>query len=159
MKFLSAPWRWDFISNIGRRKGCIFCDAAASDDDASLICHRGRNFFVLLNRYPYSTGHLMIVPYRHLATPEDMPDDMAGEMVALMGRALKILRAHFHPDGFNVGMNIGRSAGAGIKDHYHLHVVPRWSGDANFMAVVGDTKVMSYELDDVLAVLRREFRA
>jgi ATP adenylyltransferase len=157
MKFLSAPWRWSFISGYWKQKGCLFCEAVKDTKKSSLICHRGTNYFVILNKYPYSTGHLMIVPYRHISTPDQISPEDSTEMWQLMNRSIGILREHLRPDGFNIGMNIGRSAGAGVKDHLHLHVVPRWSGDANFMAVVGETKVLSYELDDIVALLKREF--
>ena len=157
MKFLSAPWRWNFISTFGKQKGCLFCGDRISIEKNPLICHRGEKFFVILNKYPYSTGHLMIVPYKHMATPEEMaPEDLV-EMFTLMNRSLVILRKHFHPNGFNIGMNIDKSAGAGVTDHFHLHVVPRWSGDANFMATIGDTKVLSYDLDHVHSIIRRSF--
>ena len=157
MKFLSAPWRWNFITTIGSKKGCLFCEARESGKENPFVCHRGEKFFVILNKYPYSTGHLMVVPYQHLSTPEEMaPADMV-EMFTLMNRALAILRENFCPNGFNIGMNIGKSAGAGVKDHFHLHVVPRWAGDANFMATIGETKVLSYELDHVHSILRRGF--
>lgn len=157
MKFLPAPWRWDFITRYWKQKGCIFCEAQKSREKDSLICHRGKNYFVILNKYPYSTGHLMIVPYKHVATPEEIPPEDSMEMWKLMNRCVKILKDNLHPDGFNMGMNIGRSAGAGVKDHFHLHIVPRWNGDANFMAVVGETKVLSYELEEIRDILIREF--
>jgi len=157
MKFLPAPWRWEFISRIGKTKGCIFCNALKLPEDEALICFKGENFFVILNKYPYNTGHLMIVPYRHLALPELVPPEDAKELWTLMNRSLTILQEQFHPDGFNTGMNLGKSAGAGVKDHFHLHIVPRWAGDANFMAVVGQTKVVSYSIEQVFDILKREF--
>ena len=157
MKFLSAPWRWNFITGYWRQKGCLFCQALKSRREDSLICYRGETYFVILNKYPYSTGHLMIVPYRHVAAPDEIPAQESVEMWELMKRSINILNKHLHPDGFNIGMNIGRSAGAGVKDHFHLHVVPRWSGDANFMAVIGDTKVISYKLEEIFTLLRGEF--
>ena len=157
MKFLSAPWRWTFISEIGSKKGCIFCKALKAPQKNSLICHRGDQFFVILNKYPYSTGHLLVVPYKHLALPEEISPAESSEMWVLMNRSIQILQNNFHPDGFNVGMNIGKAAGAGVKDHFHLHVVPRWTGDANFMPVIGQTKVISYSMNKVLDTLRSEF--
>jgi ATP adenylyltransferase len=157
LKFLSAPWRWDFISTLGREGGCVFCRALARDDADDLVCHRGETFFVLLNKYPYSTGHLMIAPIAHLASPEGMAAGDLSEMWELTERALAILRERFHPQGFNIGMNIGKAAGAGVEGHFHQHVVPRWAGDANFMAVTGATRVMSYDLAAVHATLRAAF--
>ncbi len=160
MKFLAAPWRWKFISGqAGGKGGCIFCQALANDDDeASLVCHRGRSFFVLLNRYPYNSGHLMVAPCAHLASPEEMAASDLGEMWELAQRSLAVLRQCFGPEGFNIGMNLGRAAGAGIRDHFHLHVVPRWQGDANFMAVSGGTRVLSYDLAAVHGAVRDAFR-
>jgi len=157
MKFLSAPWRWDFIAGLKKTDGCIFCQALAEEDRDSQVCYRGERFFVLLNKYPYSTGHVMIAPKIHVPSPELMAAGDLGEMLELTNRSLNILRENFHPEGFNIGMNIGKAAGAGVKDHFHQHVVPRWQGDANFMAVVGGTRVMSYDQADVLAALRSAF--
>jgi len=157
MKFLSAPWRWEFITKIGKQKSCIFCDIQKNGRDNTLICYRGKQYFVILNKYPYSTGHLMIVPYQHHSSPDRISPADSMEMWELMNKSIEILRHHLHPDGFNIGMNIGQSAGAGIKDHFHLHVVPRWTGDANFMSVLGETKVMSYRIDDIFSILKRDF--
>lgn len=158
MKFLSAPWRWKFIcGQCGDDGGCIFCRALAGNDRDSLVCYRGRNFFVMLNKFPYSSGHLLVAPHAHLASPLQMAAGDLGEMWELTRRALAVLQEAFRPDGFNVGMNIGKAAGAGIQDHFHQHVVPRWQGDANFMAVTGGTKVLSYDLETVLATVRAGF--
>jgi ATP adenylyltransferase len=139
MKFLSAPWRWDFISQIGKIKGCVFCEALKQPEDQSLICHRGKDFFVILNKYPYSTGHLMIVPYEHVNSPELIAPEKTVEMWSLMNQAMAIIRENFHPGGFN-------------------HIVPRWDGDANFMPIVGETRVLSYSMDTVLRMLRDGFK-
>jgi ATP adenylyltransferase len=157
MKFLSAPWRWEFITKIGKQKGCLFCNVQKKALDNALICYRGKQYFVILNKYPYSTGHLMIVPYQHHSSPDKISPVDSVEMWELMNKSIEILRHHFHPDGFNIGMNIGQSAGAGIKDHFHLHVVPRWTGDSNFMSVLGETKVMSYRIDDIFSILKKAF--
>jgi ATP adenylyltransferase len=156
MKYIAAPWRWRFITGADRRPGCVFCRAAAApDDDESLVVRTGSNFFVILNKYPYATGHLMIAPVRHLQTPDQVSPADSQEMWALLHASMAAIRAEFNPDGFNVGMNVGGAAGAGIKEHFHLHLVPRWQGDANFMAVVGETRVMSYDLADVTRRLRQ----
>jgi len=159
MKFLAASWRWPFISGSVKAKGCIFCRAAGDREDGSLVCHRDRSFFVMLNKYPYSTGHVMIAPLAHCASPELLPPGELGEMTGLLLRTLEILRRELRPAGFNVGMNLGEAAGAGVVDHFHLHVVPRWPGDANFMATVADTKVLSYDLGQVRETLSRAFRS
>ncbi len=159
MKFLQAPWRWEFISGHIGKGGCVFCRAAESEQDReNLICHRGRSFYVILNRFPYATGHLMVVPYRHTSDLSDISGEQAGEMWDLLNRSRVLIQNHFRPDGFNVGMNLGAAAGAGIKEHIHLHLVPRWAGDANFMPVVGETRVMSYDLLEVYDVLAEGFR-
>ena len=158
MKFLSAPWRWKFISGQAQDgNGCVFCRALATADRDSLVCFRGEAFFVLLNKYPYSSGHLMVAPRAHLASPELMAAGDLQEMWDLTRRALAILKENFHPEGYNIGMNIGKAAGAGVKDHFHQHIVPRWQGDANFMATVGNTKVLSYDQETVFAAIHDAF--
>jgi ATP adenylyltransferase len=153
MKYLSAPWRWDFICGLKKNNGCVFCQAQSKNDSDSLICWRGEKFFIILNKYPYSTGHLMIAPYAHRASPEELPAGELAEMWELTTRTLAMLRKFFNPEGFNIGMNIGKAAGAGVKDHFHLHIVPRWQGDANFMAVVGKTRVLSYDQEKVFNII------
>ncbi len=157
MKFLSAPWRWDFISRLINKKGCVFCEALEKEDSESLICYRGKNSFVILNKYPYNTGHILIVPNQHVDDPAKVSTGISLEMWKLMNRSIEILKKNFKPQGFNIGMNLGKAGGAGISDHFHLHIVPRWQGDANFMAVVGGTKVLSYDLSQVLSTLRKDF--
>jgi ATP adenylyltransferase len=157
MKFLAAPWRWKFISDLVKTSGCIFCNENQNPDKASLVCYRGKNFFIKLNKYPYTTGHIMIAPLAHLKSPDQLPAEDSTELWSLLNQSLGILKKNFHPDGFNVGMNLGQVAGAGIKDHFHLHIVPRWSGDANFMPVIGGTKVMSYDLSSIFDILYKEF--
>lgn len=158
MKFLSAPWRWDFISSLIKKKGCVFCDALKLPEKDSLICFKGKDYFVILNKYPYNTAHVMIVPYEHVDTPDKIAPRETVEMWELMNRTMAIIKDKFHPSGFNVGMNIGRAAGAGIRDHFHLHIVPRWDGDANFMPVVGKTRVLSYSIETIFETLLNEFK-
>jgi ATP adenylyltransferase len=158
MNYLSAPWRWDFICGSKRENGCVFCRAQRQDDREAMICLRGRNFFVIMNKYPYGTGHLLIAPCAHLATPGEMAAADLGEMWQLANRSMAILQENFQPEGFNLGMNIGKAAGAGVKEHFHLHVVPRWQGDANFMAVTGQTRVLSCDQDNVYRILCDAFK-
>lgn len=158
MKYLSAPWRWSFISGLKRERGCVFCRALQGDDENALVLHRGSDFFVILNKYPYSTGHLMIAPNLHLDSPEHLAPSGLQEMWALSQRSLRALRSAYQPEGFNIGMNLGQAAGAGVKDHFHLHVVPRWPGDANFMPIVSGTRVASYDLQQVFRTLRDALR-
>ncbi len=158
MKVLQAPWRWEFISRHIGSGACVFCRAAeGSSDRDSLVCHRGQSFFVILNKYPYATGHLMVVPYLHTCELSAINGDQVGEMWALINRSVDILGSCYKPSGFNLGMNLGTAAGAGIKEHLHVHLVPRWSGDANFMPIIGNTRVMSYSLLDVYDALADGF--
>jgi len=158
MRYITAPWRAAYVRNIRAQKGCAFCRAAESLDDAAAhVLFRGRRVFVLLNKYPYQPGHLMIAPFEHTAAFEDAPRTVTAEMSALLQRALKVLRIAYEPHGFNTGMNLGRSAGAGIISHFHLHAVPRWTGDSNFMPIVGRTKVVLEDLDTTYARLRPLF--
>jgi ATP adenylyltransferase len=157
MKFLSAPWRWDFISGSKKQVGCVFCNAQKLPDNESFICYRSENFFIILNRYPYNSGHLMIVPYAHVDSPAGISSGESEEMWELVNKSITVLARSFNPAGFNIGMNVGKAAGAGIKDHLHLHLVPRWEGDANFMPVIGKTEVASYDLTTIFDVLHKEF--
>jgi ATP adenylyltransferase len=146
MEKLWAPWRMEYISQT-KPKGCIFCVKPAENrDKENLIIKRGENCFIILNFYPYNNGHLMIVPYRHLADLSDLTAEEKMEMMDLMGRSADILKKALKAEGINIGMNMGRTAGAGIDDHLHFHMVPRWNGDTNFMPIVGHTKVISQGL-------------
>jgi ATP adenylyltransferase len=158
MKFLSAPWRWDFLTRLIRDKGCVFCNALKKPDNESLICCKGEKYFVIMNRYPYNSGHLMIVPYVHVDSPEKIPAEQAAELWDLMNKCMAVLKRSFNPVGFNLGMNLGKAAGAGIRDHFHLHIVPRWDGDANFMPIIGKTEVVSYDIDTIFEILYKEFK-
>jgi ATP adenylyltransferase len=144
---LWAPWRLEYISRASEQEGCIFCRAAAAPDDAdSLVVHRGETAFVLLNRFPYSSGHLMIAPIRHVGALGELSAEEAAEIHGLSTRAIEVLGDVYQPDGFNIGWNLGRSAGAGVVDHVHEHVVPRWQGDTNFMPVLADVRVVPEHL-------------
>jgi ATP adenylyltransferase len=159
MEYIAAPWREAYIRNASKETGCVFCRAARTKDDpAALVLDRGRGAFVLMNKYPYLPGHLMIAPDRHTARFDRASAELTAEMTALLQRSLRVLRAHYRPQGFNTGMNLGRAAGAGVVDHFHLHVVPRWTGDSNFMPVIGRTKVVLEDLDATFARLAPLFR-
>ena len=149
-KPLWAPWRLEYIEQADETPGCIFCDA----DDATLV-HRGERALVLLNRFPYSSGHLLVAPVRHTGDFGDLSDGEALELHRLAAAGIAALTAVYRPDGFNLGWNLGRVAGAGIADHVHLHVVPRWSGDTNFMPVLADVKVLPEALEET----RRRLKA
>jgi ATP adenylyltransferase len=147
MDYLWTPWRYQYVTAAGAPGECIFCAAAkAPDDRESLIVHRGVSNFVILNRFPYTSGHVMVIPYDHVATLEGMDDGSLTELMLLARRTEKHLRTIYHPDGLNMGINIGRAAGAGVAGHIHMHVLPRWSGDTNFMTCVGETRVMPEDL-------------
>ena len=149
MKHLWSPWRMEYIQDHSRVSGCIFCEAwAGSDDEHTLLIHRGQSAFVILNRFPYTSGHLMVVPITHVPTLEEVPLPTLTEVMALTQTALTVLRQVYRPQAFNVGANIGELAGAGIAEHVHLHVVPRWAGDTNFMATLAETRVLPEALDE-----------
>jgi ATP adenylyltransferase len=143
---LWAPWRLEYVQTADERPGCVFCTALDGDDEERLVVHRGARAFVLLNRFPYASGHLMVAPARHLGALADVDAQEAAEIHALSVEALAALDAVYTPDGYNLGWNLGRVAGAGVADHVHQHVVPRWSGDTNFMPVLADVKVIPEHL-------------
>jgi ATP adenylyltransferase len=158
MQRIWSPWRFDYVSTAAKQTGCIFCSAVenASGDD-SLIVYRGELNFILLNRYPYNNGHIMIAPYEHVANPADADASILEEMMRLSQRVIHAMRQVYHPDGFNLGMNLGRTAGAGVEQHYHLHIVPRWEGDTNFMATLADTRVIPEDFKTTLLKLAPYF--
>jgi ATP adenylyltransferase len=148
MDYLWTPWRYAYITAAGTASGCIFCEAPkAENDEKTLIVHRAQHCYVILNAYPYTNGHVMVVPYAHLDELQKLPADPAAEMIALTQRIEGVLRNLYRPDGINLGMNIGKAAGAGIAGHIHMHVLPRWVADANFMSVVGEVRVLPETLD------------
>lgn len=154
MERLWAPWRLEYVQNADKQDGCIFCAAAASDDDeGQLVVHRGEHAFVLLNKFPYASGHLLVAPYRHGLNFGDLDEAEILEIHRLGAQGLEALAATYAPEGYNLGWNIGRIAGAGIPDHGHLHVVPRWGGDTNFMPVFADVKVIPEHLSATWARL------
>ena len=152
-KQLWAPWRLEYVQSADEQPGCVFCLAAAGEDEERYVVHRGERAFVLLNKFPYSSGHLMIAPYRHLGELGALDDAEALELHRLAAEGMAALSETFAPQGYNVGWNLGRIAGAGITDHVHLHVVPRWAGDTNFMPVLADVKVLPEHLAETRAKL------
>jgi ATP adenylyltransferase len=156
MDYLWTPWRYRYIADAAKDKGCIFCEAVAANDDAkTLLVFRGKTCFIILNRYPYTAGHVMIVPYVHVADLVGADPETLSEMMLLAPRVETALQTTYRPDGFNLGMNLGRAAGAGVTGHLHMHVLPRWSGDANFMTVVGETRVEPEDLATTYEKLRK----
>ena len=143
---LWAPWRLEYIQSADEQPGCVFCRAAAAGDEEGLILHRGKAAFALLNKFPYSSGHLMVAPFRHVAEFGELSEEEALDIHRLAAAGLGALAETMGPQGYNVGWNLGRIAGAGVVDHVHLHVVPRWAGDTNFMPVLADVKVMPEHL-------------
>jgi ATP adenylyltransferase len=160
MDYLWTPWRYDYVTTGGTPGECVFCAAPKmTDDRESLIVHRGVRNFVVLNRFPYTSGHVMVIPYDHVATLEGMDDASVTELMLLARRTEKHLRAVYQPDGMNMGINIGQAAGAGVAGHIHMHVLPRWSGDANFMTCVAETRVMPEDLKVSWEKLKGAFQA
>jgi ATP adenylyltransferase len=156
MDYLWTPWRYRYIAEARNATGCVFCDLpAANRDEETLIVLRGAKNFVILNRYPYTSGHVMIVPYLHTADFARLETATTAEMMLLAQRVQAALAGVYNPDGFNLGMNLGRSAGAGIADHLHLHLLPRWNGDTNFMTTVGETRMQPEELSVTYSRLRK----
>jgi ATP adenylyltransferase len=161
MEHLWAPWRMTYIGSGDKKDdGCIFCAKAAENrDEENLLLYRGAHCFVIMNLYPYNNGHLMIAPYAHVPTIEELDATVLADIMITAQRCLSALRGAMHPDGYNMGINQGAVAGAGIADHVHLHIVPRWNGDTNFMPVLGNTKVMPDYLNNTYHQLLPFFQA
>lgn len=148
MKPLFTPWRMSYIKNNVPNKDCVFCAALKQKDGfENLIVYRGKTAFVILNRFPYSTGHLMAIPFKHVPCFDELDVETRSEMMELLTHAVGVLKTLYQPAGFNVGANIGAVAGAGVAAHLHFHVVPRWAGDSNFMAVIGETRIIPEDLE------------
>ena len=160
MKQLWAPWRMEYIQSEidSKDEGCIFCDFPNQKNDIEhLIIHRSRQCFVILNRFPYNNGHLMVVPYRHTSDVLKLSDDELLDLQQTINKSVKVLRNVMNPHAMNIGMNLGRTAGAGIDEHIHYHIVPRWDGDTNFMPIIAGTKVVSESLEASFKKLSAEF--
>jgi len=160
--YLWSPWRYRYLTSGAtaalNTEACVFCSiAAAANDEENLVVWRGEHNFVVLNKFPYTSGHLMVVPYAHAAELSAIGDDVATEMMLLARTAERHIRAIYHPDGLNLGMNIGSSAGAGIAGHIHMHVLPRWQGDSNFMTTIGETRVLPEDLNVTWQRLHQAF--
>jgi ATP adenylyltransferase len=160
MKRLWAPWRMEYIAG-EQKPGCLFCRVIENpdDEDAGLVVWRPEGAIVILNKFPYNPGHTMVAPVAHVASLEDLDDPQTTQVMRALRRTVGVLRGTLTPDGFNIGANIGRAAGAGIPDHVHFHVVPRWNGDTNFMAVIDDVKVVNEALTQTASKLRKAFSA
>lgn len=159
MDLLFAPWRMTYVTECARKEGCFLCPVReAPACESNLVVFKGVEAFVVLNRYPYVSGHVMVAPYRHLASPLDLTESESLEMTALVRRSMVAIQKTYCPQGFNLGMNVGLAAGAGLKDHIHAHVVPRWNGDTNFVPVIGDLKIIPEALEVTRARLERAFQ-
>ena len=149
----------EYIENHDKEDGCVFCNAQAKEDDSvNLIAHRGERAYVILNRYPYTSGHLMVNPFEHVSSIEELDVETRTEMMELTSRCTTALRNIYRPQGFNVGINMGEAAGAGVLGHVHIHIVPRWKGDTNFMSSVGQTRVLPEALEDTFERIRQYFQ-
>jgi ATP adenylyltransferase len=158
MDRLWTPWRYTYLTSAAPRSACIFCEKAAdSDDERNFVVHRGQHCFVMLNLYPYNNGHAMIAPYEHVATLADARAESLAEMMDLTRATEGHLRTVYKAPGYNVGMNIGECAGAGVAGHIHMHILPRWPGDVNFMAAIGETRVLPEDLHTTWTRLRDAF--
>lgn len=158
MKQLWAPWRLEYVASEKDKEGCVFCiPESTEEDDDRFIVYRGRRAFVIMNRFPYTNGHLMVTPYRHCGSIDDLDEEEALEIHRLLVLARQALTGTSRPDGFNIGVNLGRSAGAGMPNHVHYHMVPRWSGDTNFMTLFGEVRVIPEHLEATFQRLKTEF--
>ena len=157
MEHLWAPWRIRYIQ-MEKPEGCILCDKPGESTDAlNYILYRGDNNFIIMNSFPYNSGHLMVAPYRHVASLEELTDTELYEHFEIVRRSIRVVRQVYSPDGFNIGINMGKDGGAGIVDHIHTHIVPRWQGDTNFMPVTADTKVVNEALAETYQKLKEKF--
>jgi len=158
MRYLVTPWREKYITDEIDKGGCFLCEAASSENPAKkFILFKGEYSFIIMNLYPYNNGHLLIAPYKHLDSPVKAEKQVLDEMNSLMIKSLDILTKVYNPHGFNIGMNLGRAAGAGVPEHFHLHMVPRWDGDSNFMPLFSDTKVMFEGVEKSYNKLKKYF--
>ena len=162
MDYLWTPWRYQYMASVtaGKQPECIFCDALQRNaDEQTLIVYRGKKNFIILNRFPYTSGHVMIVPYAHVAELRLCDAEGLREMMELAQRVETVYRENYKPDGMNLGMNLGRAAGAGVTGHLHLHMLPRWVGDSNFMTVTGETRVQPEELRTTYERIKKALQA
>lgn len=161
MEYLWSPWRMAYIQNHQHQTGCVFCWALEQKQDSpeNLIIYRGKEAFVILNRYPYTSGHAMVVPNQHTQHLDVLQSSTRAEMMELLTQCTLVLRQVYHPDGFNIGANLGEAAGAGIPQHVHMHIVPRWRGDTNFMSTLGNTRVLPEALEDTFTRMKAAWEA
>ena len=160
MDHIWTPWRMKYILKNNENNDCIFCAAVEGGDDReNLVFYRGEHVFMILNRYPYTSGHVMCVPYDHQSRLADIPKEARGELMELVNKAVEVLQSVYSPEGFNIGLNLGEVAGAGVADHLHIHIVPRWTGDTSFMTALGDTRVLPESLPDTYKRVKEAWEA
>lgn len=158
MDFLFTPWRYAYVTGATKPGECLFCAILkAQNDTQNLVVHRGERCFVILNAFPYTSGHTMVVPYEHVDQLQKLSTPAAQDMIALIQKLEGVLRSLYHPDGLNLGMNLGRAAGAGVADHIHMHILPRWIADVNFMTSVSETRVLPEDLETTYQRIRSKF--
>ncbi len=159
MKVLWAPWRLRYIEQVRAHQECIFCQKAKEKRDfENFILQRGKTCFTIMNLFPYANGHLMVAPYKHTPEFDDLTDTENLELLRTVSQSLRILKRGLRPEGFNIGLNLGKVAGAGVEDHIHFHIVPRWLGDSNFMPVLGEVKIIPEHIESTFRKLKRELR-
>lgn len=160
MKRMSTPWRRKYIEGHVKEDGCVFCNALAKKQDShkNLIVHRGQRAFVIVNLFPYTNGHLMVAPYDHLPSLDLLDAETRAEMMELVSQTIVILKKVYRPHAFNVGANIGKAAGAGVPDHVHMHIVPRWTGDSNFMSVIAETRTLPETIEETYKRVREAWK-
>lgn len=159
MEHIWNPWRYKYVTTVDDQTGCVFCHVIEdANDEKNFIIHRAKHNYVILNIYPYTSGHTMVVPYKHIADLSALDQATTSEMMELAKQLQKAMKVEYRPHGYNIGMNQGRSAGAGIREHAHLHVVPRWAGDASFVSVIGETRTLPEALDETLRKLKKHFQ-
>lgn len=157
MDYLWTPWRYAYVTGADKHEGCIFCELPKGEDRQTRIVYRGKHCYIVLNTYPYTTGHVMIVPYEHLDQLQNLATGAAHEMMDLSQKMERVFRTLYKPDGVNLGLNIGAAAGAGVAGHIHMHVLPRWVADANFVSVIGETRVLPEALETTWERIRGAF--
>ena len=156
MDYLWTPWRYAYVTTADKTPGCVFCEQQKKNDREAWIVHRARHNFIILNTFPYTSGHVMIVPYEHVDELQKLPPETTAEMMELCRRMEGVLREVYRPEGINLGMNIGKAAGAGVAGHVHMHMLPRWTADSNFMGTVGETRVLPEALETTYKRLKEE---
>lgn len=159
MKRIFSPWRMKYIEQPAQNHNCFFCEAVANPDDPqNLVIYHGSHAFVIINRYPYASGHIMVVPDAHVSTLPELVEEVRNEIIALLAKAEAVLEEVYHPEGFNIGANLGSAAGAGVPGHFHFHIVPRWVGDTNFMSALGEVRVLPEALEETYQRLRAAWK-